>query len=49
MEPLRDDEQGFVTSDGRFVGRKQAGCIAILAGQIERLKWPPLLYSEDLW
>ena len=42
-------EQGFVLSDGRFARRKPAARIAITAGQIEKLKWPPLLYSEDLW
>lgn len=42
-------EQGFVLSDGRFARRTQAAAVAIRAGQIERLKWPPSLYSEDLW
>lgn len=41
--------QGFVTSTGRFVDRIEAAAIAIAAGQIEALKWPPLLYSEDLF
>lgn len=41
--------QGFMTNTGEFVDRETAGHIAIIAGQIERLKWPPNLYSEDLW
>lgn len=43
------DAQGFMTSTGRFVDRVEAGQIAITAGQIEALKWPPNLFSEDLW
>lgn len=42
-------EQGFLLSDGRFCRRKPAARVAIKAGQIEALKWPPNLYSEDLW
>ena len=42
-------EQGFVTSAGRFVDRVEGAKIAKAAGQIERLKWPPYLYTEDLW
>ena len=41
--------QGFVTSDGTFVDRVEGARIAIEAGQIKALKWPPYLYSEDLW
>ena len=41
--------QGFVTSEGRWVDRTEAASIAITAGQIKALKWPPYLYSEDLW
>jgi len=43
------DAQGFLLSDGRFCRRKAAAGIAIKAGQIDELKWPPDLYSEDLW
>jgi hypothetical protein len=43
------EDQGFLTSSGRFVGRIEAGDIARLAGQIKKLAWPPQLYSEDLW
>lgn len=42
-------EQGFVTSTGEFVDRVEGAAIAIAAGQIKALKWPPLLYSEDLY
>jgi hypothetical protein len=42
-------EQGFVMSDGTFADRIEAGQCAIAAGQITELKWPPKLYSEDLW
>lgn len=41
--------QGFLTSDGRFVDRKDGLRIALASKQIEAPKWPPLLYSEDLW
>lgn len=40
---------GFLTTQGRFVEREEAGVIAIEAGQTERLKWGAHLYSEDLW
>lgn len=46
---LRGAEQGFITHDGAFVGRVEAASIALECGQIERLNWPPNLYSEDLW
>jgi hypothetical protein len=41
--------QGFMTSEGRFVEREEAGQIALAAGQTDKLKWGPDLYSEDLW
>lgn len=47
--PQELDCQGFLTSLGRFVDRKEAVKIAIEAGQIEKPNWPPDLYSEDLW
>lgn len=43
------DEQGFILDDGRFVSREEAVGIAQRCGQIEEPKWPPKLYSEDLW
>lgn len=41
--------EGFVLEDDTFVDRKTAGKLAVEAEQIEKLKWPPNLYSEDLW
>ena len=43
------DVQGFLLSNGQFADRCQAGQIACDGGQIDALKWPPSLYSEDLW
>lgn len=43
------ENQGFLTSTGRFVGRKEAAGIAQEAMQIDEPNWPPELYSEDLW
>ncbi len=53
-DPTRDRkdntlEQGFLSSDGRFLSRKQALAFAIRAGQVKEGKWPPELYTEDLW
>ena len=44
-------EQGFVTSTGRYVGRKEAYMIAKEAGQLKDGVGdaPPDLYSEDVW
>lgn len=48
---VRDEEwkvkQGFITSDDRFVERKEAGQIAFDAGQIKKLT--ECLFSEDLY
>lgn len=41
-------EQGFLTSEGRFVDRVEGKEIAIKAGQITETKFNKL-YSEDLW
>lgn len=46
---LEHDEQGFVLEDSTFVGREEAADYAVETGQIEKPKWPPDLYSEDLW
>lgn len=45
------DESGFITSNGRFVDRREAWEIATAAGQpiIPRDGQGGLLYSEDLW
>lgn len=43
-------EQGFLTSTGRFVSRKEAMGIAVAAGQVSPSKvQSPDLFSEDLW
>ena len=42
-------EQGFVDGDGKFLDRIVGAAYAIDCGQIEKLNWPPRLYSEDLW
>lgn len=43
-------EQGFSTSQGRFVDRKEAIVLAREAGQpIRKRDNPTQLYSEDLW
>lgn len=42
--------QGFITSLGRFVNRKEGAKIALESGQIEKLKYSSSeLYSEDLY
>lgn len=46
---VHGETQGFLLSDGRFATRKASAYIAIKNGQIKELKWPPYLYSEDLW
>lgn len=43
------DDQGFLDNYGQFVGRREAGEIAVSSGQIKALRWPPFLYSEDLF
>lgn len=42
-------KQGFINSYGDFVDRELGAQIAIADGQIQKLRWPPDLYSEDLW
>lgn len=41
-------KQGFITSNGDFVDRKEAAKIALEAKQTKKLKYPPLLSFEDL-
>jgi len=50
MDPFRvsQDEQGFLTDDGRFVSRTAAKVIAVKAGQISPDDDRALL-SEHLW
>lgn len=42
-------DQGFIDDRHGFVSRVAAGVIALQEGQIDKLKWPPELFSEDLW
>lgn len=43
------ENQGFLLEDGTYIDREPAGVIAVESGQIEKLNWPPQLFSEDLW
>lgn len=51
LEPIGPDEQGFVTSMGRYIGRLEALKIAIAAGQLLGKPLTPMhgLFSEDVW
>lgn len=50
IDPPFLGEQGFLTSTGRFVNRKEARFIADQAGQIRPgATVAEELYSEDLW
>lgn len=47
---VMQSEQGFLTSDDRFVDRIEARAIATAAAQLlERDGGLPKLYSEDVW
>jgi hypothetical protein len=48
-EVNRKEVQGFITSKQRFVDRREALTIAILAQQITEAKYGNQLYSEDLY
>lgn len=43
------EDQGFMTSEGRYVGRAEAHEIALNAGQIDCGLSGYILFSEDLW
>lgn len=43
----RAEDQGFITSTGRFVNRTEAATLAKKAGQIKNET--KILFSEDLW
>lgn len=43
------EDRGFFTSKGRYVNRKEAYAIALLAGQISREDGESILISEDLY
>lgn len=43
-------EMGFLTSYGRYVGRREAALIAVSSNQLlDQQHHPELLFSEDLW
>jgi hypothetical protein len=47
---IHGSEQGFMTSAGRFVDRRKAARIAVVAGQRRRATGPnDLLFSDDVW
>lgn len=47
---MHEQEQGFLTSEGAFVGRREALRIALEAGQIvTKHGFQDHLFSEDLW
>lgn len=46
---LKRSTQGFVDSTGKFLDRFEAAALALSSGQLQKLQWPPQLYSEDLW
>lgn len=50
-EQVYADEEGFITSTGRYVTREEGLVIAQTAGQIlsERHNHPTELYSESVW
>jgi hypothetical protein len=48
MKPFRG-KQGFINDKWEFLTREEAAKEAIECGQIEKLNWPPNLFSEDLW
>jgi hypothetical protein len=45
----RPEDQGFLTDQGRFVGRKEAMAIAFVAGQLKKPSPHQELFTEDLW
>ena len=44
-----DMTQGFLTHEGVFLNRIDAGIHALACGQIPKLHVLPQLYTEDLW
>ena len=48
---IYEKEQGFLTSRNRFVGREEAGKIALACGQIKKMNYfgGKLLDSSDLY
>lgn len=48
LKQLPDHDDGFITSEGRFVRRRAAGRIAFLAGQTGEVRREQL-NTEHLW
>lgn len=46
---LIEEPEGFITDKGVVLNRKEAADYALSIGQIDFIRWPPDLYSEDLW
>lgn len=47
---LKTCVQGFLTSKGRFVDRREAWMIALASGQVDPEPWEgSQLFSENLW
>lgn len=44
---VNQDQQGFITDEGKYVSREEAAKIAFKAGQTKKIKNP--LMSEHLW
>lgn len=47
--PVKGAIKGFLTSEGRFVGREQAGRIAVMSAQATTMRFAPELHSGDMW
>lgn len=47
FDRVRQDQQGFLTTTGRFVDRQIAYHIAEQAGQLLQPSWGEVLYSEN--
>ncbi|VXC39328.1 hypothetical protein [Plantibacter sp. T3] len=43
------EQQGFLTSEGRWVDRAEGMRLTVDAGQLEYREQFPELFSEDLW
>ena len=49
LDIIGEHEQGFLTSEGRFVRRAQARAIATKAGQLTGEPLSNVFTSEELW
>ena len=41
--------QGFLTNKNRFLNREEAAELVLLTGQLKKLQYGNILYSEDLY